>query len=92
MCLSLSVSVSRALSLALSLFSLSISVVVLLFFPLTSPQPVDIDDYNDLHAFPIKTPGSMFDYDEDDAFARQRLQGKGLRDAPRILLRVLGSP
>lgn len=38
-------------------------------------QPVDIDDYNDLHAFPVRTPESLWDYDEDDAFARQRLQG-----------------
>lgn len=43
----------------------------------TNPfQPVDIGDYEDLHAFPIKTPDSVYDYDEDDAFARQRLQGK----------------
>ena len=40
------------------------------------PQPVDIGDYEDLHAFPIKTPDSVHDYDDDDAFARQRLQGK----------------
>lgn len=38
-------------------------------------QPVDIDDYEDLHAFPIKTPDSTADFDEDHAFARQRLQG-----------------
>lgn len=30
-----------------------------------SSQPVDIDDYNDLHAFPIKTPDSMYDYEDD---------------------------
>lgn len=43
---------------------------------LYKPQPVEIEDYEDLHAFPIKTPDSVYDYDEDDAFARQRLQGK----------------
>ena len=36
---------------------------------------MDLDDYNDLHAFPIKTPESLHDFEEDDAFARQRLQG-----------------
>eukprot|EP00903_Cladosiphon_okamuranus_P014136 g13137.t1 len=40
-----------------------------------SERPVDIDDYEDLHAFPIKTPDSTADFDEDHAFARQRLQG-----------------
>lgn len=48
-----------------------------MYVPSPFGQPVDIDDYNDLHAFPIKTPDSMYDFDEDDAFARQRLQGKG---------------
>eukprot|EP00752_Nemacystus_decipiens_P003497 g3229.t1 len=38
-------------------------------------RPVDINDYEDLHAFPIKTPDSAADFDEDHAFARQRLQG-----------------
>ncbi|CAM9888708.1 unnamed protein product [Scytosiphon promiscuus] len=38
-------------------------------------RPAGIDDYNDLHAFPIKTPDALWDFDEDDAFARQRLQG-----------------
>ncbi|CAN0224047.1 unnamed protein product [Ectocarpus sp. 6 AP-2014] len=38
-------------------------------------RPVDINDYEDLHAFPIKTPDAMYDFDEDDAFTRQRLQG-----------------
>eukprot|EP00903_Cladosiphon_okamuranus_P014800 g13709.t1 len=38
-------------------------------------RPVDLNDYNDLHAFPIKTPESVYDFEEDDAFARQRLQG-----------------
>ncbi|CAM9747685.1 unnamed protein product [Pylaiella littoralis] len=38
-------------------------------------RPVDISDFEDLHAFPIKTPDSMADFDDNDAFARQRLQG-----------------
>ncbi|CAM9747614.1 unnamed protein product [Pylaiella littoralis] len=38
-------------------------------------ESVDISDYEDLHAFPIKTPDSIVDYDDDEAFARQRLQG-----------------
>eukprot|EP00904_Undaria_pinnatifida_P008485 jgi/Undpi1/4767/HiC_scaffold_18.g08120.m1 len=38
-------------------------------------RPVDIGDYVDLHAFPMQTPQAVEDYDEDEAFARQRLQG-----------------
>lgn len=39
-------------------------------------QPESIEDYADLHASPITTPDSVHDYEQDDAFARQRLQGK----------------
>lgn len=39
-------------------------------------QPADIGDYEDLHAFPIKNPKSMYDWEDDEAFARLRLQGK----------------
>ncbi|CBN79156.1 Lipoxygenase [Ectocarpus siliculosus] len=38
-------------------------------------RPADIGDYQDLHAFPIKNPKSMYDWQDDEAFARLRLQG-----------------
>lgn len=52
-------------------------------------QPVDINDYEDLHAFPIKTPESTADFDEDHAFARQRLQGMYLNSCK---IRVRSTP
>ncbi|CAN0326469.1 unnamed protein product [Ectocarpus sp. 6 AP-2014] len=60
-------------------------------------RPVDINDYEDLHAYPIKKPDSVFDFDEDDAFARQRLQGPNCvvlekcSEATRQKLKVLDS-
>lgn len=51
-------------------------------FPTPSPateflvQATSIDDYEDLHAFPVRTPDSVHDWEDDDAFARLRLQGK----------------
>lgn len=41
-------------------------------------QAHDIDDFEDLHAFPVRTPDSVHDWEDDDAFARLRLQGKSL--------------
>lgn len=46
-----------------------------------------MDDYEDLHAFPVRDPDSMFDWEDDDSFARLRLQGEdyhvgGVRDPP----------
>lgn len=38
-------------------------------------RPVDIEDYEELHQFPVKTPTSVHDFEDDDAFARLRLQG-----------------
>ncbi|CAM9993234.1 unnamed protein product, partial [Ectocarpus fasciculatus] len=38
-------------------------------------RPVDVGDYEDLHAFPIRNPKSQYDWEDDDAFARLRLQG-----------------
>ncbi|CAN0288357.1 unnamed protein product [Ascophyllum nodosum] len=38
-------------------------------------RPFDIKDYEELHAFPVKTPESVYDYEDDDTFARLRLQG-----------------
>eukprot|EP00904_Undaria_pinnatifida_P011934 jgi/Undpi1/7871/HiC_scaffold_24.g10343.m1 len=35
----------------------------------------DIDSYEDLHAFPIKAPNAIVDWEDDDTFARLRLQG-----------------
>ena len=39
-------------------------------------QATDIDCYEDLHAFPIKDPDTIFDWRDDDTFARLRLQGE----------------
>lgn len=39
-------------------------------------QPLEVDDYKDLHAFPVKTPQSVIDFGDDETFARLRLQGK----------------
>lgn len=41
-----------------------------------SRQPFNLDDYNDLHAFPLKLPPSGYDFEDDETFARLRLQGK----------------
>eukprot|EP00904_Undaria_pinnatifida_P011936 jgi/Undpi1/7873/HiC_scaffold_24.g10345.m1 len=38
-------------------------------------RATDIDCYEDLHAFPIKDPDTIFDWTDDDTFARLRLQG-----------------
>ncbi|CAM9988636.1 unnamed protein product [Ectocarpus sp. 4 AP-2014] len=60
-------------------------------------RPADIGDYEDLHAFPIKNPRSMFDWDDDEAFARLRLQGgncvvlEKCTQATREKLKVLDS-
>eukprot|EP00904_Undaria_pinnatifida_P007087 jgi/Undpi1/3508/HiC_scaffold_16.g06880.m1 len=35
----------------------------------------DIDDFEDLHAFPLRDPDTQYDWEDDDAFARIRLQG-----------------
>eukprot|EP00904_Undaria_pinnatifida_P007086 jgi/Undpi1/3507/HiC_scaffold_16.g06879.m1 len=35
----------------------------------------DIDDYEDLHAFPVRNPDTQYDWEDDDTFARLRLQG-----------------
>eukprot|EP00904_Undaria_pinnatifida_P004861 jgi/Undpi1/1504/HiC_scaffold_11.g04894.m1 len=34
-----------------------------------------LDDYNRLHSYPMETPDSVYDFQDDDAFARDRLQG-----------------
>ena len=39
-------------------------------------QAVDIEDYEELHAFPVRNPDSMYDWEDDDTFARLRLQGE----------------
>ena len=39
-------------------------------------QATDIDSYEDLHAFPIKAPNTIVDWEDDDTFARLRLQGE----------------
>lgn len=53
------------------------SLIILTKLPCcVSKQPVNIGDYEDLHAFPVKTPDSVHDYEDDDTFARLRLQGE----------------
>lgn len=39
-------------------------------------QADDIDDYEDLHAFPVRNPDTQYDWEDDDTFARLRLQGE----------------
>ncbi|CAN0249624.1 unnamed protein product [Pylaiella littoralis] len=63
----------------------------------SNERPTDIEDYKDLHAFPVKTPDSVFDWEDDEAFARLRLQGancvvlKKASQATRDKLKVLDS-
>lgn len=40
-------------------------------------QADSVEDYEDLHAFPVRDPNTMFDWENDDTFARLRLQGEG---------------
>ncbi|CAM9249351.1 unnamed protein product [Ascophyllum nodosum] len=60
-------------------------------------RALDIDDFKDLHAFPIKTPASVYDFEDDETFARLRLQGpncvtiKKCTKAVREKLKVLDS-
>eukprot|EP00903_Cladosiphon_okamuranus_P008352 g8033.t1 len=43
--------------------------------PATDERAKDIGDFEDLHAFPVRTPDSVHDWEDDDTFARLRLQG-----------------
>lgn len=47
--------------------------------PVLLLQADDIEDYEDLHAFPVRDPDTMFDWEDDDTFGRLRLQGEGYR-------------
>eukprot|EP00752_Nemacystus_decipiens_P012081 g10711.t1 len=65
--------------------------------PPTDDRAMDIGDYEDLHAFPVRTPDSVHDWEDDDAFARLRLQGANCvviekcTQATRDKLKVLDS-
>lgn len=39
-------------------------------------QQLTIKDYQELFGFLLQTPESVYDYEDDEAFARLRLQGK----------------
>eukprot|EP00904_Undaria_pinnatifida_P007085 jgi/Undpi1/3506/HiC_scaffold_16.g06878.m1 len=63
--------------------------------PRTRDRAVDIEDYEELHAFPVRNPDSMYDWEDDDTFARLRLQGANCvvlekcTEATRAKLKVL---
>lgn len=69
----------RAAALLLRIcFSFCLLVCLLLFKTLMHAmgQAESLDDYNRLHSYPMETPDSVYDFQDDDAFARDRLQGK----------------
>ena len=58
-------------------------------------QAESVEDYEDLHTFPVRDPDTICDWEEDDTFARLRLQGEGryggggaLDDVPYRVIRV----
>ncbi|CAN0351893.1 unnamed protein product [Ascophyllum nodosum] len=60
-------------------------------------RATDISDYTNMHKFPLQKPESIVDYDDDDVFARYRLQGvnpitiKKCTQETRVKLKALDS-